>query len=43
MRRVFINTGCCWEKHANRQLDLDYSLVVTSVADPTKSFEFSKY
>ncbi len=43
MRRVFIDTACCSEKEANRQLDPDYSLVVTSVADPTKSFEFSKY
>ena len=43
MRRVYTNTGCCFEKNANRQLDPDYSVVVTSNADPTKSYEFNKY
>ena len=41
MRRVEVDTGCCgkkFEKPTN-----DYKMVVTSVADPSKSFTFEKY
>lgn len=43
MRRVFINTGCCEEKHVTGQLDADYSLAVISMNVPTKYHEFTKY
>ena len=43
MRRVYINTGCCSEKFANKPLDADFDLLVTSIKDPTKSHLFKKY
>jgi hypothetical protein len=43
MRRVYINTGCCTEKFANKPLDADLDLLVTSIKDPTKSHLFKKY